>query len=183
VLEVGPKCGSLRGSAVLDEEWMATRVIVRARPSGGGRDAHAFVSWPGRFELRGLLPGRYDISFEMADDFGEPILVVGGVDVAADQATRDPRLRDVDLRGRARVITLRVRRDDGMPVRSLRFALRASGEAEWRVRGTTAGDTLEIATASRRIDVELGAKGTRTTILANVIADREVVLALEAARE
>src|SRR5690625_2327145 len=80
-LPASAQTGSITGS-IIDDETGET--LIGANVSIDGTTVGTTSDFEGRYELRGLAPGRYDIRFSF---IGYDALVVSGVSVTAEEST------------------------------------------------------------------------------------------------
>ena len=166
--------GAVVGSLRLDPDVPASAIVLRLTRRGADVPAsNEYRALPdGTFRLAELLPGTYGFSAgapNQEPEFEAEIGVQSGAD------TRDPRLQDIDLRGR---------------LHALRLTLSAAGRHEFvgRVAYRPAGDEgggqtqwfqsspVLLVTPHARLDAELFVSGFRTVELRGVSGERELTL-------
>lgn len=116
--------GEVKGSIRFDADVPLTEVEVYLRGAWGGHDTYPFG---GVFRFSGVLPGAHSVVVRTADTHLE-LFTVEGVEVRAGEVTDDPRLADIDLRGRLRWLRLRLAGEDGEPVADEYVSLRVGKE-------------------------------------------------------
>ena len=124
--------GGIKGSIKVVSPELKGDVTVRARLSGedpnqgggfggfggfggggrGGRSTARADAKDGGFELKDLLPGRYDISVRYDD---AEALTITGIEVTSGQTNADPRLQNVALGGQFLMAAVLVLDADGAP--------------------------------------------------------------------
>ncbi len=99
--------GQLRGSVLVDEGIRAAALTALFTiPGEDGRTISHQAAWNGReFSWTELDVGTGTVEIR-ADDTREPLYEVEGVTVVPGRENRDPRLQDIDLRGRLRQVHL-----------------------------------------------------------------------------
>lgn len=103
--------GNVAGRVRLDEGLDPALLGVRMHPAHEGlvsdyrRQVHAEVQSDGSFQVWGLAPGLWDLKFRDSVG-GLAVAGVDGIEVPAGEASRDPRLAEIDLRGRLAVVRL-----------------------------------------------------------------------------
>ncbi|MEM7310792.1 MAG: carboxypeptidase-like regulatory domain-containing protein [Planctomycetota bacterium] len=99
--------GAIGGTLLLDDDIAGDGFVVEAQAVAEEGDSQ-ILEWDdqrtepgedGTFELDDLFPGTYDVTIRLDGDHNA-LLTVEGVQVVGGQTTRDPRLQQVDLRGR-----------------------------------------------------------------------------------
>ena len=79
-------------------------------------------AWAGGFRFENVHPGTYRIELRTKDTEWL-VASVSDVEVVAGETTLDPRLQGLDLRGKLRLLRLRVERADGTPFAEERVEL------------------------------------------------------------
>jgi len=183
--------GSIRGRVQLDAGVAARGLGIQALRSGetagpsvlwtldGGTVGHGGSSvGPDAdlgFEFRGLLPGSYTLRAFLEHGW-EPVFDVSAIVVRSGEATLDPRLDPMDLRGLLRSFEIRVADETGQPV-SIGMAAWVSKPGTSTARKVAFTDArFFILSAAPSVDLEVGATGFRTTRLSAVDGPREVIL-------
>ncbi len=116
-----------------------------------------------RLVLGPLLIGRYSIQVRLPHDL-VPLAVVDGVEVTRGIAN-DPRLREVDLRGKVRVVHVHVVDGDGQPVR---------GEGQLQVHSANNSALASVDLRDGVFRVPLGTSAVHATICVKGCRDHEV---------
>lgn len=123
---------------------------MRSRFDAAAEDGHTGKVWPG------LVPGRYRLTVACQGS-GEPFVTIDAIEITAGPCT-DPRLRDIDLRGRARSLAIRATgRDGGEVVDGDAFVLVMGKGQLWNGYNLRTGTATIAATGS--VDVMVLAKG------------------------
>lgn len=169
--------GGIAGFVLVEADWgpHAIEIDCLAEGSTGGLQG-APLEADGSFVLRDLVPGSYRVRVRAHED-REPVLEFDALEVRSGEVLRDPRLANLDLRGRVRVLRLRLRVPGNEPLPFFLYATRAPG-AEFRVQwaGGDGETELALATAAPALDVRLEIPGFRTVRLERVDGDRDVAL-------
>lgn len=157
----------LRDAAIPLGELQVT--LVESTESGEQpnlRYRKATVRADGAFELGALLPGSYEVTLR-ARNVADELAAAPGVEVAAGETTRDPRLQGIDLRGLLHVHRVSI---DSRPTLSRwgRLRHRPAGAAGWGEWVLFNEDGLTLVTLAPRLDLELTAPGYRTVRLDDV---------------
>jgi len=143
--------------------------------------------FPGRLQAKdgrvqrdwnGLKPGRYRLQ-ALCAGVAEPIVAIDAVEVI-DGPCADPRLVDIDVRGRVRAFEIRATASDGTPItsRDAFVVIRSSGD-DWCGFQLAAGFVKIAAPAA--VDLIVVAKGHKAAFVNGVFDARTI--ALEAAPE
>jgi hypothetical protein len=129
-------------------------------------------------EWKGLKPGRYRLQ-ALCAGVAEPIVAIDAVEIT-DGPCADPRLVDIDLRGRVRSFEIRATASDGAPIasRDAFVVIRSSGD-DWN--GFQLGAGFVKIAAPAAVDLIVVAKGHKTAFVNGVFDARTI--ALEAAPE
>lgn len=104
--------GNVAGHVRLDEGLDPALLSLRLGPAGRGEDddglqVHGQVHPDGGFQVAGLTPGLWNLQF--SDSIGRhPVATIEGIEVPSGSPSTDPRLRDIDLRGRLAVVRLSI---------------------------------------------------------------------------
>jgi hypothetical protein len=99
-----------------------------------------------REQWTGLSPGAYQLSV-VCQGVDAPIVSIDGIDVGTAACT-DPRLQDIDLRGRARILEIRASGAGGAPlVDAKAYVVLRSDSEQWFAKNLGDG-AAQIATAS-----------------------------------
>jgi hypothetical protein len=98
------RLGKLTGTALVDHDWSGEGLQIAFTPEEKDATAAYLDCWRAGdracFAADALPPGRGRVTFHL-DDLSHPaFLTIDGVEIAAGARTRDPRLYDVDLRGK-----------------------------------------------------------------------------------
>ncbi|MSR61802.1 MAG: carboxypeptidase regulatory-like domain-containing protein [Planctomycetes bacterium] len=165
---VAQATGGLAGRVLFDPDVpYPGRISIDAYPHGHREASRSggFGSWrhsvplpPGAFEFDGLLPGSYTVTVS-----GDEVLAeVTGIRVVGGEIARDPRLAELDLRGRLHLFTFElVPPSPGFELRSS-VSYTASGtsapvqSAEWFL-----DEDPRLATRLEHIDATLRVEGCR----------------------
>jgi hypothetical protein len=187
------KGGSARATFLVDDLLPIERLTFRFRPTDPQqRDPRAemmepMYSFPGQNQAKdgrlqrdwqGLKPGRYRLQ-ALCAGVAEPLVAIDGVEVA-DGPCADPRLVDIDLRGRVRAFEVRAIGSDGKPIvsREAFVVIRSQGD-DWCGFHLASG-VVKIA-APAAVDLIVVATGHRTAFVKGVSGPHTVTL--EAASE
>jgi hypothetical protein len=129
-------------------------------------------------DWQGLKPGRYRLQ-ALCAGVAEPIVAIDAVEVI-DGPCADPRLVDIDVRGRVRAFEIRATASDGTPItsRDAFVVIRSSGD-DWCGFQLAAGFVKIAAPAA--VDLIVVAKGHKAAFVNGVFDARTI--ALEAAPE
>ena len=152
VLPASAQTGSITGS-IIDDETGET--LIGANVSIDGTTVGTTSDFEGRYELRGLAPGRYDIRFSF---IGYDALVVSGVSVTAEESTEvNVRLYPESIGLDEVTVEARALRDnEASMLRDRRMAAAVSdaisAEAISRSGGSTATDALRKVTGTTVVD-------------------------------
>jgi len=150
---------------------------VRAKRDGAPDWTHEEpIERPGFFSLPALAPGAWTVEIAMAEE-AEGGALFTGVRVAAGQVARDPRLADVDLRHKARFVTLRVAGEDGAPVEDGTVYHRRPGSALWSESTDIEAGRADVFTQLAELDVYAVAEGRRSALVPGARHGQEIVLA------
>ncbi len=182
---VVPMVGALAGSVLVDEPLrsaFANRTLrdeldIEVLTSGTTEPrSEARLEEDRTFEVQELLPGLYSVSFTARP--GLELARVEGVEVVADETTRDPRLQEVDLRGRLFLHRLLLE----SPEKTLevggwvRHGPPGSKIAEEAAKTRFQGTTVELVSGLSSIDVLLAAEGFRRELLEGIRGEHRVTL-------
>src|SRR5690625_1957697 len=144
--------GSITRSMIADA---ARETPIGANVSIDGTTVGTTSDFEGRYELRGLAPGRYDIRFSI---IGYDALVVSGVSVTAEESTEvNVRLYPESIGLDEVTVEARALRDnEASMLRDRRMAAAVSdaisAEAISRSGGSTASDALRKVTGTTVVD-------------------------------
>lgn len=153
-------------------DWRQQMMQRHADMQLSHKDGHASRSWTG------LEPGTYQLTAACQGN-GEPFLTIDSIEIGGGPCT-DPRLSDIDLRGRLRRLEIRATGADGAPITDANaFVLITSKSDEWNGYSLRSG-VATIATATA-VDLWVLAKGHRMAT-AEAVSD-SCSIALQAATE
>ncbi len=165
---------SLRGSLLLPEgvppsalAVLLHRTDAEASPNVAATDREAGFAWDR------LAPGLYRVEVR-AGGAAEALAEIDAVLVEAGQENRDPRLQQIDLRQRLRLIRIECVDPDGAAV-GLAVVEEAGGTGEPRHWSAPHGEA-QILSDRWPLDLRVRAAGFRSTTLRGVEQDRRVVL-------
>lgn len=153
-------------------------VYVSARNEGGDSVGDGTIRSDGSFELTGLPGGVLTVVFGSRPIQGS-LLEIPGIATVRGERRRDPRLQDVDLSARLRVLRVAVIQADGQPAASgwVRPVPRDQDPIGFVIEEGVA----RVLTRPEPVDLEVNVPGHRIVHLERVTSDQEV--ALEAAFE
>lgn len=160
---------------------MVRRIVARFQRSDG-ESPPATIPFDdlGRLCWNTSEVGRYDVDVTLneVDDGREVLARVEGVEVNADAVTADPRLQQIDLRGRLREVDVTVVDPDGRPAKDALVRAFLGDAPDASARFAFAGEEpARLLTTQPLIDVEaLGPDGTFASLPA---ASGDVTLKLE----
>ena len=172
------QAGSLSGSVLIDEGFPADLLGVTLEYPTGlapelAQDLYLYASIDPdtlEFTFRQLPPGVVRVSIHADDEL--ELAVIDGVVVAPD-GTPDPRLQDIDLRGRVFVHELTVLDSDGAPVESA-VAVEAGVEDSWNWGWE---GHIRVVSSTPSVDVSVLAEGYRRAEVRGLSKTGEVRLA------
>ena len=165
--------GGLAGRVLLDPGVPLEHVL---RVDGGARWHDAKLGPDGSFEVRGLRAGKHTLSVATDDAV---LLELPDAVVAPGEVTRDPRIQDVDLRGRLHVFRIRLAPPSPhvFPTWSLSWSASGTHAAEHTKRRQSLGDEeILVVTTLGRIDATLRVEGYRVERLVDLASETEVHL-------
>lgn len=127
-------------------------MIRGTRPKTSARDGRVTAAW------RGLPPGRYRL--RVSDSLGiEQLVAIDDIAAVAEPAGEDPRLRDIDLRGRVERCELLMVGPDDQPIAERSLRLRPAAQANsWTGGARISAARFEMALRSP-IEVVIEASG------------------------
>lgn len=111
--------GVLEGRIACDSFVAHEQLLVDVRSGEAGTQVQPAAD--GSFRVPSLVPGRYDVVLSFLGGAREELARFEGVEVSGATVVRDPRLANVDLRGRLRRVDLRVRDTAGRPLHGAVF--------------------------------------------------------------
>jgi RNA polymerase sigma-70 factor (ECF subfamily) len=128
----GTLAGQLRAGDGVPLEHLSANLwderLGAAQPGDWRSWVFASIDADGRFRFDGLRPGTYTLALSLPGRAHDaPLLSITGIAVGAGDFTRDARLSPLDLAGTLRTLTLRVRDEDGRPLRAEAFAILGDG--------------------------------------------------------
>lgn len=201
-LTLGDAPGVVEGSVALgelDERDISIAVTASGLPPNGA-SCDVSVSDDGSFATTPLPPGSYDVSVVLGPrEFWAPTaVVVSGVMVKSRETNSDPRLRDIDLDGKFRRVTLTVVDKAGEPVRrptaevlnskrraadgvrsTPRDASAASGDAEAGARGAPSAQKDRAPgaqTPAKRAPYAKARRGPEPGLVSLLLTDAECTI-------
>ncbi|HEX6813078.1 MAG TPA: hypothetical protein VF384_15750 [Planctomycetota bacterium] len=181
--------GSARATFLVDDTVPLDRLTFRFRsmdaakkPDGRADMMERLQHFPGQQvaqdgrlqrEWHGLEPGRYRLQ-AMCGGVAQPIVAIDDVEIAGGPCA-DPRLADIELRGRVRAFEIRAMASDGKPIasRDAFVVIRSSGD-EWCGFHLAAGFVRIAAPAA--VDLIVLAKGHRAAFVNGVFDPRTIEL-------
>ena len=161
--------GILEGNLIMDPLWQRDFLDAQAVFESGPTKPHAGLATEIEIDECGfmrvaLLPGRYRVDFRMEAD-PEPLLTLTGFDVRAGESNRDPRLQDLHLEGRARLITLRPVDPTGESLEDAWARLLGGSGHAWGDEVSMDGRALHIFSMHHNPELLVGAEGFRTRLV------------------
>lgn len=150
------RAGAIAGHVQCDERW-PIEIEARTEDAEGGRERVLPDADTGRFRIERLPAGRYSLD-----------AVLGGHEVVARAEGFDP----LDLRGKVRLIEIRVSCADEIPIGQVRFGIRETGSERFSEL-KNGGASVCLATTRPAVDVFLRAPGHRDMVIPSVAGDRE----------
>ena len=188
------KGGSARATFLVDATLPLERLTFRFRrpdappdPTGRAEMMERMRHFPGQVQAKdgrlqrdwqGLEPGRYRLQ-ALCAGVAEPIVAIDAIEIADGPCT-DPRLVDIELRGRVRAFEIRATASDGSPIasRDAFVVIRSSGD-DWC--GFSLAPGFVKLAAPVAVDLIVLAKGHKVAFVNGVLDARTI--ALEAATE
>jgi hypothetical protein len=170
--------GGLEGSLILDPAWL--RDFVRLDlddPLTGARTVQSFSDFDpfGRFAVRSIPPGTYRCRLSLTSG-GDPLVEIEQLVISAGARNRDPRLQEVDLRGRARSLAVTVWTADGRPIEEPDVRWRLPGASQWSEAAHTLGHQALLFTAGPEVGLFVAAAGFRSRLVPQVRGGERIVL-------
>ena len=165
--------GGLAGRALLDPGVPLER-IIRVSGSSGGHSAK-FRS-DGSFDFHDLPAGKTTLSVVVDD---EVLLEVPDLEVVPGEITRDPRIQEIDLRGRLRVFRIRLvtPTPNDHPRWSLSWSASGVNDEERSKMMRSYGESgVVLVTTLARVDATLRVEGYRPEHLVDLAPETEVHL-------
>ena len=128
-----------------------------------------------RVQWHGLAGGRHRL---LVGCPGLPPLLDLEIDVPAGAVAEDPRLRDIDLRGRLRAIAVRLIDAAGQPfTREAKVVMRGESDPQLSWHGVRFVDaTCDVLVVDRPVDLWVVADGQLAVVVPGVFGDQTVVL-------
>lgn len=167
--------GSLAGSLVVDPGIPVTELEleldIEQADSSWTQDVNP--DRDGSFEWDSLEPGVATVSLTAPGEEA-PIFEIGGLDVRPGAENRDPRLQEIDLRGRLLSFTITAVDGDGDPVE--RLEVRDAADPDRRLYRSWRGETIRVWSSRPALDLVVSAPGYQPKRLANVRTHQHVVL-------
>jgi hypothetical protein len=176
--------GVIAGVVLLDEEIQRGEVTVQAqRQSQDGRDPGDFfwtgasLERDGSFAIKDLRPGTYDLSLQIGQNWAD-VRTVSGIEVAAGETVRDPRVDPLDLRGSQRVLRLTITDADGNPIPQGNVVQRDpdAGEEERTQWLWFQGGEMTVTYTGAAVDLDVSSPGYLSVHVSRAAEDRTVVL-------
>ncbi len=166
--------GKVEGWMLLDEDIPTLLLTAELHGERGKRDSYVFG---GAFEFRHVLPGRH--RFEVRTDRTDFLLeTIEGVVVHAGETTHDPRLEGIDLRGRLRLLRLRLVTTEGHPVYKEYVHVGVRRGEEGRIRTDEEG-RLTVLMRVEDPTVRVGLRGHVPVDVAWTVDEQRIVLVEE----
>ena len=169
------QAGRIAGSVILDPEWLSDFIQLRAVSPTTGAERFGSIQKLGEFVIPSLVPGQYDVTVITSLEDRE--LRFEGVWVRSGEETRDPRLQEIDLRGKARLLEFHVFDAEGSPIDGPTGWVRWPGVSEWEncleshFRGR-----LSMVVVGEQMDVWIEGPQHRGQLLTHVTVGSRVVL-------
>ncbi|MFT7680548.1 MAG: hypothetical protein ACI8QC_004554 [Planctomycetota bacterium] len=165
----------LEGRVQLDPGTPAdvVRVVLDYSEPLGQPRLNQTLSATGEFIFPGVVSGRATLSL-VAPEGGPPLVQLKDLEVAGMRA--DPRLRQLDLRGRLALIPVRVLAPGGEPAEQAMVAWRSSGEQAFRHFRLTQDGSITLVTACDLIDLYIQSEGARSCLIRGVLGEAQVEL-------
>lgn len=183
VLEL-ERTGSVAGRVRLDDGVDPTQITVLLKPGESGKlqdhasQARTRLDAEGRFQVAGLTPGRWTL--ELSDSAGQRAVArLDDIDVPSGDLSRDPRLVEIDLRGRLAQVRLTLEPPEASDVVMGSLVYRPSGTPPGGEEESTAflhRTSAVLCVAGRAADLTVQVSGFRTVELAGVRGDVTVRL-------
>jgi hypothetical protein len=174
--------GRLEGSLRLRDGVSTESIVIDARGEAQPWEPRNWLNQrhhplpTGKFLLEQAPPGKIDVRFRL-DAESEPILSVLGVMIEPGRTTRDPRLQEIDLRASLYAYELDLFGVAGEIVSQAQVAFWPTGNATAVPRRLlTLDGNLTLTSPWPVIDLEVMARGFRTTKAAGMREDRRIAL-------
>ena len=168
--------GRIEGTVLMEDIWMRDFMEVRAQCKTTSRVSHGSIDVRGELSVGGLPTGSYTVTLTMNSELAS-LQRVERVSVVAGKVTRDPRLQNLDLRGRTGWLQVAVRDRDGKLVPDAWARARVDPADEWGPE-EYADDWGQVHIFSRAAPAELfvGAEGYTSRLVATPRDGDQVVL-------
>ncbi len=109
---------SVRLDVAIEPCWLSARLDDNQQPNES--DSCPWIDVNGRATMRGIPPVKHSVTItdrRLSNDYADiPLCRIDGIDVGPSQHLRDPRLLDIDLRGKLRVHRYEITDGDGHPL-------------------------------------------------------------------
>lgn len=149
------------------------RVVLEYSEPLGQPSRNETLSETGEFLFARVVSGRCTLSL-LAPEGGAPLVQLEDLEVAGIEA--DPRLRQLDLRGRLALVLVRVLAPGGEPAKRAMVAWRPSSGGSFRQFRLTEDGCITLASASELIDLYVQSEGARSRLVRDVLGEAQVEL-------
>ncbi|MBI1381425.1 MAG: hypothetical protein GC161_10100 [Planctomycetaceae bacterium] len=168
--------GRIEGTVLMDELWLRDFVEVQAHSETTSREVLGSIHATGKLAIGELATGLYTVTLRMGSE-SAPLHRVERVSVVAGEVTRDPRLQELDLRGRACWIGISLCDAEGAPVADGWARARVDPADEWGpVEYGEDSGVVHIFSRAAPAELFVGAEGFTSRLVAAPRDGERVVL-------